>query len=92
MSDLTPQRSSHRLTPIADLPRIVAAVLSLVLAGCAGIGSGPASLGVVEPLQLEDRVLTVDDVDLAPAAPDLLALDDDMIRFVDTYAGARGSR
>ncbi len=92
MSDRTSQRSSHRLTPIADLPRILAAAMCLVLVGCAGIGSGPASLGVVEPLQLEDRVLTVDDVDLAPAAPDLLALDDDMIRFVDTYAGARGSQ
>ena len=85
-------RLSQHLPGRFYCPVLPVILSGLLLAGCATGGVGPASLGTVEPLQLEDRVLTIEDVDAAPGAPDLLALDEDMRQFVDTYAGSRGSQ
>ena len=90
MSGRLLQLLSYPSASSSALPAIV--VSCLLLTGCATGGKGPRELGVVEPLQLEDRVLTVEDVNASPGAPDLLALDDDMRHFVDTYAGPRGSQ
>ena len=79
----TSQRGSSRV--------LVTLLASLCLAGCA-TSRDPATLGVVDPLQLPDRVITLDDVELAPDAPDLLAMDEAMRQFVETYAGGRGSQ
>ena len=82
-----------QLERLFSLPALPAILVSCLLAsGCVTGGAGSADLAVVEPLQLADRVLTIEDVDAAPGAPDLLAVDDAMRHFVDTYAGARGSQ
>lgn len=75
------------------LPAVLATVLlAVLLAGCTSTPRDRSSLALIEPLQLEDRVLTLGDVAVAPDAPDLLALDEQMRDFVETYAGTRGSQ
>jgi len=83
----------RRYTSQPIFPRVLPVLLlaSLWLAGCAS-HRGPVNLGVVEPLQQPGRLVTLEDVELAPDAPDLLAIDDDMAHFVQTYAGGRGSQ
>ncbi len=79
--------------PIGACARVlVATILAFIITGCA---SGPsARIGAknVPPLQLPDRVLTVDDVTDLVETPDLLAMDDSMRRFVELYATRGGTQ
>ena len=80
--------------PFRVNPRAAQAValsLFVLLAGCAGHPFGAASLGHVEPLQIDGQLFTLEDAEATLDAPDLLALNDDMRSFVATYSGERAS-
>ena len=68
-------------------------MLCTLLAACASAPVTHQQVQQLPPLQLEGRTIPVEAVaDLAPT-PDLLALDQDMRDFVETYTGdARGRR
>ena len=75
------------------LLRILAGALLLPLfVGCAGSGGERLSVAQMSPLVLEDRVVTHADVAQLAPTPDLLAIDEEMQTFVDTYVGAHNSQ
>ena len=65
--------------------------LPLLLA-CAGNPSERLAVADLSPLVLQDRVITMADVEAADPTPDLLAIDDAMRDFVATYAGKNNSQ
>jgi Flp pilus assembly protein TadD len=71
--------------------RFATVMLLPFLLACAGNPSERLSVADLSPLVLEDRVVTMADVELADPTPDLLAIDDAMRNFVATYAGARNN-
>ena len=67
---------------------LMALLMALLLAGCSSAPRDRSSLALIEPLQLEGRVVTLGDAAAIPDAPDLLALDEQMRAFVEMYAGS----
>ena len=63
----------------------VCCLLLLLLSGCASNRIHTHSLAELPPLQFEGEVLELSDVGQRVVTPDLLALDDSMRSFVETY-------
>jgi len=58
-----------------------------LLGGCSSGLSHREALSQITPLHYAGNTIELEDVDVLAPTPDLLALDDDMRHFVDTYTG-----
>lgn len=66
---------------------VVPLVLVCLLGACSTGLSHREALAQITPLHYADGIITVSDVDAIASTPDLLGLDDDMRKFVETYTG-----
>lgn len=64
---------------------VALALLSIVLQACSTSPHSTRLVSELPPLQLQDRVIPVDEVVRQAPTPDLLAIDDDMREFVRLY-------
>lgn len=64
---------------------VALALLSIVLQACSTSPHSTRHVSELPPLQLQDRVIPVDEVARQAPTPDLLAIDDDMREFVRLY-------
>ena len=79
--------------PAWSVLRFGSVMLALpLLLACAGNPSERLAVADLSPLVLQDRVITMADVEAADPTPDLLAIDDAMRDFVATYAGKNNSQ
>lgn len=78
-------RQSWLLSPAAALS--LAMALIFLLSACAPSMSRREALAQIIPLQYAGSTVELSDVGFLAATPDLLGLDDDMRKFVETYTG-----
>ncbi|TDG12931.1 tetratricopeptide repeat protein [Seongchinamella unica] len=83
---------THGVAPFPGGWRALCLLVSLLCSACAS--HGPASMAVanIAPLSLHGQTLSIADVSQRVQTPDLLALDEEMRHFVDTYTAGIGSR
>ncbi|MBT4519225.1 MAG: tetratricopeptide repeat protein [Halieaceae bacterium] len=62
-------------------------MLAGFLTGCSTLDVNPLAIEQIAPLEFENRVLSVAEIELTTPAPDLLAVDDEMRQFVERYVG-----
>jgi len=67
-------------------------LMVLLCGACASNSPSLEALARLPPLSVHGEALTASDVKLQVQTPDLLALDDEMRQFVDTYTGGIASR
>jgi len=77
---------------LGDLQRWLAIVLLLAFSACSSLSPNQVSSWEIQPLQLADRTVAVEDVSFMAPTPDLLALDEEMVTFVERYTADLTSR
>ena len=93
VNSIQPDRIAAGLLPILRSFTLLTGTLVFALSGCVTTNPHADALAQLAPLQFDGRSIPVAQVESMAPTPDLLALDDNMREFVETYTkGLRSHR